>query len=502
MPFKEFTRNFKPLNIITEEKVEYLYSGIMDVLANTGMLFENINALTLLENNGCKIDWENQKAYIPPTLVEECLRKCPGSFTIKARNQENNVIIGGGRLNFMTYPGRMSVDLDTWEPKRATRKEYYQAITVLDALESLHMLCAYTPWFEMDNVPSAMAMPESLAARLRNSSKVPMVGSLLECDKFHLKMAEAVGTEIIQIANTASPLALNDDVIKMIYRLENSDFVLVVGDGGNFSATAPATVAGAVITGCAQMMAAIVLAKLIRPEVRIIASNGMLQLNMRTGQPRFADVSTPLHILASNQIWKKFDIPTFLLQSYNSKKIDFQQGYERMLMILSNALAGIDIIGVHGTISSELTHHPIQAILDDDIAHIVGRFLGGVNVSQETAALDLIRDVGPVPGSYLGSAHTRTWWQKEQFLPPAADILTYDEWLDGDRKDCLDYAKERMNDLISNHKVCPLLSPLENEAVEAVLNEARKYYRAEGHITDQEWQKYEQALMAPNYPYE
>ena len=502
MPFKEFTRNFKPLNIIPEEKVDYIYSGIMDVLANTGMLFENTKALALLEKHGCKIDWDEQKAYIPPALVEECLRKCPGSFTIKARNPKNNVKIGGSRLNFMTYPGRMSVDLDTWEPRRATRKEYYQAVTVLDALESLHMLCAYTPWFEMENVPSAMAMPESLAARLRNSSKVPMVGSLLECDRFHLKMAEAAGTEIIQIANTASPLALNDDVIKMIYRLESSDFVLVVGDGGNFSATAPATVTGAVITGCAQMMGAIVLAKLIRPEARIIASNGMLQLNMRTGQPRFADVSTPLHILASNQIWKIFDIPTFLLQSYNSKKIDFQQGYERMFMLLSNALAGIDIIGVHGTISSEITHHPIQAILDDDLAHIIGRFIEGVHVSEETAALDLIREVGPVPGSYLGSVHTRTWWQKEQFLPQTADILTYDEWLDGDRKDCLDYARERMDEIILNHKTDPALLPAEDEAIESILNEAKEYYRAEGHITNQEWEKYEKALKTPHYPYE
>lgn len=502
MPFKEFSRNFKPLQLVPEEQIEYLYSGILDVLSKTGIVFDNKSALDLLENNGCNIDRDQKKAYIPPTLVEECLRKCPSSFTVQARNPEDNVRIGGNRLNFMTYPGRMSVDLETWEPKKATRKEYYEAVTVLDALDSLHMLCAYTPWFEMENVPSAMAMPESLAARLRNSSKVPMVGSLLECDKFHLKMAEAVGTEIIQIANTASPLALNDDVIEMIFRLEHSDFVLVVGDGGNFGATAPATVAGAVVTGCAQMMAAIVLAKLIKPEARIIASNGMLQLNMRTGHPRFGDVSTSLQVLASNQIWKKYGIPTFLLQSYSSKKIDFQQGYERMFMILTNALAGIDIIGVHGTVSSEITHHPIQAILDDDIAHMVGRFLEGITVSEETAALDLIREIGPVPGSYLGSAHTRNWWQKEQFIPATADILTYDEWMSGNRKDCLDYAKERMEKIISSHEVTPRLSSEQDEAIEKILNEAREFYKKEGHITEQEWEEYEKALKSPYYPYE
>lgn len=501
MALKKFVRNFKPLEILTEEQVETIYAGILEILWKTGIVFDHKGALQLLEKHGCRVSYEQRKVCIPSELVEESLRKCPASFVIKARNPEYDVQVGGNQLIFMTYPGRMSVDLDNWDLQRATRKEYYEAVTVLDALESLHTLCAYTPWFEMEGVPPAMAMPESLAARLRNSTKVPMVGSLLECDIFHLQMAEAVGTEIIQIANTASPLTINEDVIDMIFRLSDSDFVLVVGDGGNLGATAPATIAGAAVTGCAQMMAAMVLAKLVRPGARIIASNGMLPLNMRSGHPRFGDVSTSLHTIACNQIWRKFGVPTFLLQSCSSKKIDFQLGYERMFMVLANALSGTDLIGIHGTVSSEISHHPVQAILDDDMAHMIGRFLEGVNVSDGTLALELIREVGPVPGNYLGSEHTREWWRKEQFIPKAADILTYDEWIDNDKKDCLDYAKDRMAGLVAAHKADPPLTAKQEEDVERVLKEAREHYRNKGHITGHEWEAYMKSITSPGYPF-
>lgn len=501
MAVKKFKRAFKPLAILTEEQVNSIYAGILEVLWTTGVVFDHDDALQLMDKHGCKVASDQKKVFIPSDLVEECLRICPSNFTIKARNPEYDLQVGRNSLNFMTYPGRMSMNLDTWDPQIATRKEYYEAVTVLDALESIHALCAYTPWFEMAGVPPAMAMPESLAARLRNSTKVPMVGSLLECDIFHLQMAEAVGTEIIQIANTASPLRINKDVIDMIFRLSDSDFVLVVGDGGNLGATAPVTIAGAAVTGCAQMMAALVLAKLIRPETRIIASNGMLPLNMRSGHPRFGDVSTSLHTIACNQIWQKFDIPTFLLQSFSSKKIDFQLGYERMFMVLASALSGSNIIGIHGTVSSEMTHHPIQAILDDDIAHMIGRFLEGVNVSADTLALDLIREVGPVAGNYLSSEHTRDWWSKEQFIPETADILTYDEWRNNGKKDCLDYAREQMSELAATHKVDPPLTSSQEEDVERVLGEARKHYFKQGHIAGNEWETYMESIKSPQYPY-
>ena len=62
-----------------------------------------------------------------------------------------------------------------------------------------------------------------------------------------------------------------------------------------------------------------------------------------------------------------------------------------------------------------------QAVLDDDVAGMIGRFIEGVEVSDETLAIDLISDVGPISGIFLNKEHTRKWWEKEQYMTRTAD---------------------------------------------------------------------------------
>jgi trimethylamine--corrinoid protein Co-methyltransferase len=171
------------------------------------------------------------------------------------------------------------------------------------------------------------------------------------------------------------------------------------------------------------------------------------------------------------------------------------------MLALIAALSGAAYIEPHGSVYGELTHHPVQAILDDDLAGMVGRFLEGVTVNHETLAIDLIEEVGPIPGYFLNKAHTRKWWRQEQFVPKAADRLTYPEWMNTGKKSCLDYAKERMVEILATHKAAPLTTSQE-EDVERILEEARKYYQKKGLISEEEMAKYRESMKSPNYPYE
>jgi trimethylamine--corrinoid protein Co-methyltransferase len=180
---------------------------------------------------------------------------------------------------------------------------------------------------------------------------------------------------------------------------------------------------------------------------------------------------------------------------------DYQSSYEKAFRILVAGLSGANTLLYHGSVHGELTHHPIQAILDDDSAGMVGRFMEGITVNDETLAVDLIHEVGPIPGHFLDKAHTRKWWKVEQFLPKAADRLTYPEWMSTGKKTCLDYARERMDEILANHKPTPLTSNQEEE-VERVLEEARKHYKERVLITDEEMSTYRKSMQSPNYPYE
>jgi len=158
----------------------------------------------------------------------------------------------------------------------------------------------------------------------------------------------------------------------------------------------------------------------------------------------------------------------------------FQAGYEKGIAAFISAISGANNIQFHGHIFGELSAHPVQAVLDDDIAGMVGRFIEGETVNQETIALDLIKETGTIPGYYLNTEHTRKFWRAEQFIGKAADYTsTYTEWTKKGKKNALDFAKDRVKEIIDNHK--PLALPDKCvEDIEKVLEEAKMYYNKKG----------------------
>lgn len=500
---KGFKRNFSPLKILTDEQIQTIHQATLDVLRETGVRIEHKRALKFLEKNGCKVDYEQMRVRFPEGLVEECLRKCPSSFRVKARDPKDDLILGGNTLHFFGAPGMQTVDIDTWELRTPTRKEYYDAVKVLDALPTHHMQQVYTPYFGFEHVPEIMKITESVAAKTRNSSKFMLGGFSMGCEIFNIQMAQAVGMEIMTAGMLASPpLTFYKDTVECAFRVLEAGMPIGVDTGTVFGATGPATLAGSLVIYNAELMAGIVLIQLLKPGARTFVFGFPHPMNMRSGAPAFGDIGISLFNVAYNQIWQKYGIPSRgTAGTYtSSKKIDFQGGYERAIGTILPAISGANLINLHGGIYGELAHHPIQSILDDDLAGMVGRFLEGIEVNDETVALDLIEQVGPIPGSYLDKEHTRKFWRKEQFVPKAADRLTYPEWLSMGKKDCIDYAKERMEKILATHKPTPL-SQNQEEDIERILKEARKYYKEKGMISDGEWEAMKKDLESPNYPY-
>jgi trimethylamine--corrinoid protein Co-methyltransferase len=497
-----FTRRFPPLKLLTDEQVEELHRATLQVLWTTGVHIEHERALKLFEQNGCKVDHEAMRVRMPPALVEECLRKAPSSFPAPARDPGKTLMIGGNVLCLAVAPGHKTVDSTTWEPREATRKENYDAVRVLDALPTVHFFSPYTPYFGFQGVPPCMAMPESLAARIRCSSKFQCVGFSEDSEMFAIEMAKAVGIEILGTCAWAPPLALYRDAVESTFRIVEAGFCLRVVTGQVMGGTAPASIAGAIVTNNAEVISGLVLAQLIRPGTRVLVKDFTAPMNMASGAPAFGGIEIGIHNAASNQLFQKYGVPLDNTTAYpNAKVPDYQSAPEKAFRVLTAGISGGNTLLFHGSVHGELTHHPLQAILDDDMAGMVGRFMEGVTVSTESIALDLIEKVGPVPGHFMSSPHTRKWWKMEQYVPNTFDRLTYPEWQTSGKRTCLDYARQRMEEILATHKPLPL-TPSQEEGIERVLEEARAYYRKKGFITDDEMRVYRDSMKSPNYPYE
>ncbi|MCK4900778.1 MAG: trimethylamine methyltransferase family protein, partial [Anaerolineales bacterium] len=380
------------------------HRAVLDVLENTGVKMQHPEALKLFEVNGAKVDYESEHVWIPPALVEDSLRRAPSSFRMRARDPENDLIVGGNTVYFVPFPGMQSLDLGTWEQRTVSRQEYYEGVTVLDALESVHAIENYTPYFGFEGVPQVMAIPEGVVAQIRNSSKcIFSIGRSQGCEKYIIQIANEIGMEVSSGSAASSPLTFSKDELECMFSFIRGGFPFHVTSSVILGTTAPATIAGAVVSASSEIMAGIVLTQLIKPGARVMAWNFALEQNMRSGAPGFGSIGNYLHQTIFNQVWREYHIPVVNLAPgpSSSKKIDFQCGYEKTIGALSAALSGANVVLFHGCVYGELAFHPIQAILDDDVAGMIGRFIEGVQVTPETLALDLIGQVGPIPGFYL-----------------------------------------------------------------------------------------------------
>jgi trimethylamine---corrinoid protein Co-methyltransferase len=502
MAMKGFKRNVPRFKVLTEDQEEAVHRASLQVLWETGIAFHDKRALDLLAAAGCRVDFNNERVRFPEWIIMESLAKCPKSFRVRARDPNNDLILSKTNVTyFQNSPGMMTMDLDTLEPRDATRKEFYDYITVLDFLPNMHTHIAF-PLFGFAGVPQSMRLIESNAAKLRMSTKAQQEGCVLDNDRWIIQMAKATNQDIMQLLNPAEPLTYYENNVTAIFKYCDDDQPFHFASGPVGGATAPATIVGAQVQMNAVTLAGIVLTQLYKPGARVWVGNFTNMQNMRTGSPAFGDIANSLNESVFNQMWHRYQLPTWSSSCAwcSSKAIDFQAAYETSMAAFACALSGATVCMFQGGLTGERIGHPVKAILDDDVAGMIGRFLQGVEVSDETLAVDVIDKVGPIPGHFLNQPHTRKWWRKEQYMPAVADRLVQEEWITAGRKKAIDHGREKMQEILATHRA-PLLPPEQEQAIEDILKEAREYYRKKGSITDEEWKVYQEDIHSPNYPY-
>jgi trimethylamine--corrinoid protein Co-methyltransferase len=493
-----FTRKYPPMELLTPEEVESIHRGALYTLEKTGMRVEHERILKLLEANGCTVDYDANRVRIPPAVVEECVRMCPSTFRLRARDPNLDLMVGGDIVYFMQGMGMRYVDMETWETRPATAAEHRDAMIVADALENTHLAEGWEIYTDREGIPPVMGLLENLASAIRYSSKTQVAGNIKDTEIFAIKMAQAVGTDLLPEIDTGSPLTIYEGAIEAAWRYIEAGIPITPAQSSAMGSEGPATYAGAVVLATAILMAWVVITQMIKPGAPMAYHHGIGPMDMRRGSPVMGTAGEAIGTVMMNQMLRRYGIPSWCTAGFasNSKKFDYQAGYEKAMPTLMSCLSGGHLMLFQGGSSVELLYHPVLSILDDDVAGWIGRFLEGVTVNDVTLAIDLINQVGPIPGHYLSTAHTREWWQKEQFLPKAADLEAYPVWIKSGKRDAVALAKEKMDEILATHEPTPLTAE-EDQSIEDVLFEARKFYRDRGLISDSEWEEYRKVMGSP-----
>ena len=161
-------------------------------------------------------------------------------------------------------------------------------------------------------------------------------------------------------------------------------------------------------------------------------------MDLGTGNALLANSETILARAATAQFCKEaFGVPveTFSMMA-DSYVPDGQTAAEKTLQPAVLAMAGADILYGAGRLGGSTLASPVELIIDDRLLAVVQRTVSGVQVDDETLAMDDIIEAGP-GGHFLRRKHTlrhcREMIRPDLFVP---DVL--DNWIAAGRKDLYD----------------------------------------------------------------
>jgi trimethylamine--corrinoid protein Co-methyltransferase len=141
----------------------------------------------------------------------------------------------------------------------------------------------------------------------------------------------------------------------------------------------------------------------------------------------------------------------------DSKLPDIQAGIEKAQSAIQVALAGTNFIHhAAGMLEDMSTIAYEQFVIDNDMLGMAMRAVRGIDVNDDSLAVDVIDRVGP-GGHYLADEHTLRYMRTEHYYP--SDVLDRqgrDEWEADGAPDAWFRAKEAARRILATHEPKPL----------------------------------------------
>jgi trimethylamine--corrinoid protein Co-methyltransferase len=159
----------------------------------------------------------------------------------------------------------------------------------------------------------------------------------------------------------------------------------------------------------------------------------------------------------------------------DSKTFDEQAIIEGSLSAFFSALSGGDLCHDVGYTESAMTGSVFQLAAMDEAIGYSRRITRGIEVNEDTLAVDVIHNVGP-NGHYLREPHTRRYYKTEFWYPNLCDRRNFEEWDMMGRTTMKDRTIARVQDILASHQPSPI-KPETEKVIREVLGEAEDRVR-------------------------
>jgi trimethylamine--corrinoid protein Co-methyltransferase len=454
------------LQFLDDEQLDNLREATLQILENTGVQFPSKKALEIFAEHGAEVDHDTQIVKIPRELVFKAMSTVRQYFTLGGRDSEFDLQLQAG-VSYFTNDGcgHNVVDFKTGERRASRKSDVGMMARINDYLSS--MAFSWTMVSAQDcGVTSPLHEIEvTWKNNIKHYQSVTMMGE--DICRYGVEMATVLRGNLDEVRRrppislivcTIAPLVQDKEAIEGALVLAEAGIPVVIMSMPTMGTTAPATYAGALAVGDAEIISATVLLQLAYPGTPVFHSLFHAWADPRTaayvGYPldsrvRYAPVEMAHH-WGMPSLGGAFGTESPELDSWRSAA---EVATDPLLV----GLAGAEIVTGIGLRDTYTLLYPEAIILDDDLYHQARYSLLNMDVSPETLAIDVINAVKP-GGHFLSQKHTR----KHMRTSMVRGVIHQLDSL-GKYRDPVDVAREKVTWILENHHPEPLAPEIQKE---------------------------------------
>ena len=454
------------LEVLDQALVARVLDEAFQLLRDPGVRVANA-AVELLRSADVPV--ERGVAHIPEALARNALAHAPREFWLHSRDGRPLVHYGGEDVCFDPGSSCLNIlDPDSRQPRPATAADLVRLVQVVEMLpqygaQSTAMVC--------NDVPSGIGDFYRLFLVLWHSSKPVITGAFSAPGlkpMLELLAADAGGVEALRSAPRAvfdvcpsPPLNWSEFAAENLMELARAGVPAEIVSMPLAGATAPVTLAGAVVQHAAECISGITIHQLTNPGAPIVWGGAPAIFDMRNGTTPMGAIETVMLDLACAQVGKSLGLPTHTyLVAGDGKLVDAQAGMESGISCALGALAGINMISGAGMLDFLACHSIEKLVIDAEAIASAQRLLEGIQGRGETLATAMFAQAG-LAGDFLKLKETRTLFRQEQHFPSA--VIERGGPQSQGAIDAFERARRRVEELASSYHRPAIRSEIECE---------------------------------------
>jgi trimethylamine--corrinoid protein Co-methyltransferase len=466
------------VDLLSEEEITQIHQGALKIVEEVGMVVENEKMLERLGESGARVDRRTKRIFFSRKFVEDFLQGIRENKAVS--NKEPREIkkakapASGYCLNYLNP--------ETNRVEKNTLSSVIKLTILADYLENCNSI-------GMIGIPSDVPAPLlPLYGRYicwRYAEKTPSNAYCLwdlEVCPYILELCERVAAMEKRDINNIfrgsifliSPLKLAEaEASQFVYFWERGYFVNIshmLSAGG----TAPVTLSGTLTLALAEDIFISLILKTFFNYPKFKMGTTLAVLDMKTGVYPYGRPEQSLMEIAYSQLKRYYGAEGEgqAGRGSNAKGLDVELG----LFTGSNAILNLLCVKnptVHlGKISVDEIISPVLMVIHNEYLNYLNRLSQGFEVSAETIAFEVIKEVGP-GGTFIDHPHTFQYFKKELWSSNLFSSYNLDAYLAGREKSLLDRAKEICFEVWQNYSPRGISEETEQEILK-IIEKAKK----------------------------